>query len=194
MNVLVVPEDFRKDQYILKPIIRALLAEVGYPNAKVEVCRDPLIGGISEALKWQVIEPILARYRWQVDLFLLCVDRDCSAGRAVALRALEVKAKATPGTGRFLLAEHAWQELEVWILAGQKNLPRDWKWNEIRAERDPKERYYLPFAKLSGCMDHPAEGRGMLAIDAARNYKRIRQLCPEDVRNLEDRVAAVLRV
>lgn len=192
MNVLVVPEDFRKDQFILKPIVRALLAEVGYGKAKVEVCRDPLIGGISKALKWEVLKPILERYRWQVDLFLLCVDRDGSEGRAGALRALEVKAQAMLGAKRFFLAEHAWQELEVWILAGHNKLPKGWKWSEIRAERDPKERYYLPFAKLSGCMDHPAEGRGTLAIEAARNYKRIRKLCPEDVRNLEDRVATVL--
>jgi len=176
VNVLVVPEDFRKDQFILKPIVRALLAEVGCAKAKVEVCKDPLIGGITEALKWQVIEPILARYRWYVDLFLLCVDRDCSEGRVGALRGLEEKAQAMLGTGRFFLAENAWQELEVWILAGHDKLPKDWKWNEICAERDPKERYYLPFAKLSGCMDHPAEGRGTLANEAARTYKRIRKL------------------
>lgn len=192
MNVLVVPEDFRKDQFILKPIVRALLAEVGYGRAKVEVCRDPLIGGISEALKWNVLKPILERYRWQVDLFLLCVDRDCVEGRSNALRVLELKAQDMLGAGRFFLAEHAWQELEVWILAGHSNLPKGWKWSEIRAERDPKERYYLPFAKHSGCMDHPAEGRGTLAIEAARNYKRIRRLCPEDIRNLENRIAAVL--
>ena len=57
-------------------------------------------------------------------------------------------------------------------------------------ERDPKERCYLPFAKLKGCMDHPAEGRETPAIEAARNYKRLRRLCPEDIRNLEERIAA----
>ena len=192
MNVLVVPEDFRKDQFILKPIIRALLAEVGCGKAKVEVCRVPLVGGISEALKWEVLQPILERYRGQVDLFLLCGDRDGSEGRTDSLRALEVKAPATLGAGRFFLAEHAWQELEVWILAGHDKLLKGWKWKEIRAERDPKERYYLPFAKLSGCLDHPAEGRGTLSIQAARNYQRIRRLCPEDIRDLESRVAAAL--
>ena len=191
MNVLVIPEDFRKDQFILKPIIRALMAEVGYAKAKVEVCKDPLIGGISEALKWEVLEPILARYRWNVNLFLLCVDRDCEKTRSSRLRSLELKARALLGPKRFMLADHAWQELEVWILAGQK-LPPDWRWAAIRSERDPKERYYLPFAKLRGCLDHPAEGRGTLAIESARNYKRIRKLCPEDVRSLEERVAAVL--
>ena len=42
MTVLIVPEDFSKDQFILKPIFSRLLASVGKPRAKVHVCRDPL--------------------------------------------------------------------------------------------------------------------------------------------------------
>ena len=195
MNVLVLPEDFRKDQHILKPIISAMLAEIGYGRGKtnVRVCTAPLIGGVAAALKWEVIQPILARYQYYIDLFLLCVDRDNSAGRATALRKLEEQAQAELPNGKSFLAEHAWQELEVWVLAGQDKLPKDWKWSEIRAERDPKERFYLPFARSSGCIEHPAEGRGTLATEAARHYKRIRTRCPEDVRNLEERVAAALR-
>lgn len=192
MNVLIIPEDFRKDQFILRPIVRALLAEVGYAKAKVEVCRDPLVGGISEALKWEVIQAILARYQWQVDLFLLCVDRDGSETRGEALRGLEDKASGMLGAGSFFLAEQAWQELEVWVLAGHDNLPGEWNWKEIRTEHHPKERYYVPFAKLAHCFDHPAEGRGTLAEQAARRYRRIRTLCPEDIGNLETRVAQVL--
>ena len=78
MNVLVIPEDFRKDQYILKPIISALFEEINYQNSKILVCRDPLLGGVNEALKWERIEEILNEYAWQVDLFILCVDRDGS--------------------------------------------------------------------------------------------------------------------
>lgn len=29
MNVLVIPEDFRKDQYVLKPIVAAMLGSIG---------------------------------------------------------------------------------------------------------------------------------------------------------------------
>jgi len=60
MNVLVIPEDFRKDQYMLKPIVMAMMKEVGKPKARVRVCQDPLLGGISEALKWERIEEIMA--------------------------------------------------------------------------------------------------------------------------------------
>ena len=39
MNVLVVPEDFRNDQYILKPLFERLLQSVGKPHARVRVCQ-----------------------------------------------------------------------------------------------------------------------------------------------------------
>ena len=51
MNILLIPEDFRKDQYILKPIFNRLLREVGRPRARIRVCQDPLLGGVTEALK-----------------------------------------------------------------------------------------------------------------------------------------------
>ena len=51
MNVLIIPEDFRHDQYILKPLFSRLFRSIGKPRARVEVCRDPLLGGIREALK-----------------------------------------------------------------------------------------------------------------------------------------------
>lgn len=47
MKILVIPEDFRKDQYILKPIITAIMAKLGKPRTKVMVCQDPLLGGIT---------------------------------------------------------------------------------------------------------------------------------------------------
>lgn len=59
MRILVIPEDFRKDQQILKPIIKAMMSAVGKPRAKVQVCQEPLLGGIGEALKWERIEDIL---------------------------------------------------------------------------------------------------------------------------------------
>lgn len=51
MNVLLIPEDFRNDQYILGPLFSGLLALCGKPNANVRVCLDPLLGGVSEAMK-----------------------------------------------------------------------------------------------------------------------------------------------
>ncbi len=120
MKVLIIPEDFRNDQYVLQPIIEAML-----------------------------------------------------------------KAEFAPGCRFF--AENAWQELEVWLLAGH-DLPREWSWQEIRQERDPKERYFVPFARMRGVLGEPGGGRKSLAAEAASRYSRIRSLCPEDIAALEDKI------
>lgn len=77
-------------------------------------------------------------------------------------------------------------EIEVWVLAGH-NLPSDWNWQVIRNEVNPKETYFFPFAEQRNLLDAPGEGRKTLAEEAARRYDRIRQLCPEDIAELEDR-------
>ncbi|WP_428263782.1 hypothetical protein [Haliangium sp.] len=126
-------------------------------------------------------------------IFLLVVDRDCDDKRRAKLRTLERKAQALfRGSDRVLLAEHAWQEVEVWVLAGLKDLPNGWAWTKIRAECHPKERYYEDYAKRRGVLQRPYKGRDELAREAARNYPRVRKLCPEDVGALEKRLRDIL--
>lgn len=193
MNVLVIPEDFRKDQYVLGPIIRAMMADLGRPRAKVRVCRDPLLGGVAEALNPDRIVEVLDRYRGMVQLFLLCVDRDGKPGRRMSLDRVEEAARASlQGSRSSFLAENAWQELEVWVLAGH-DLP-GWNWREVRDEVDPKERYFEPLAASRNLLDEPGEGRRTLAEEAAKHYKRILQLCPEDVANLQARIKTLLNL
>jgi len=193
MKVLVIPEDFRKDQYILKPIIEAMFQTIGLRRANVRVCQDPLLGGISQALKWERISEILDLYRSYVDVFLLIVDRDGEPGRRVALDNLEQKAKEHLAAGRFFLAENAWQEVEVWIMAGH-DLPKGWAWRDIRQERDSKEAFFLPFAKERNQLDGPGQGRKTLAQQAAANYRRVRALCPEDIAALEERLKEIVLI
>ncbi len=47
MRVLIIPEDFRKNQYILKPIFQWLFDQLGRPTARIIVCQDPRLGGAS---------------------------------------------------------------------------------------------------------------------------------------------------
>lgn len=188
MKVLVIPEDFRKDQYMLKPIIKAMMSNLGKTKAQVQVCQDPLLGGVNEALKLENILAIIEQYRGKADLFILCVDRDGKEGRKQALNKLEKEvAKILTSRQSLLLAENAWQEIEVWVLAGY-DLPSEWKWQEVRQEEHPKERYFLPLAKQQNLLETPGEGRKIMAEKAAGNYKRLRQLCPEDLLNLERRI------
>jgi hypothetical protein len=191
MNVMIIPEDFRLDQFILQPIIVAMLADLGKPRAKVEVCLDPLLGGIDRALDPGELAEIIVS-RPMIDLFLLCVDRDLEEGRRAKLNNLEtaLQPKVKRQGGAFL-AENAWQEIEVWTIAGHDLLP-GWQWADIRAERDPKERYFEALAQKHGLHGHDDGGRKILGAAAARRYARIHQRCPEDVRVLHERVKSWL--
>jgi hypothetical protein len=187
MNVLIVPEDFRKDQYILKPVIERMFQEIGKPRANIQVCRDPLLGGVEQALRWERIRDVIEMYP-MVAIFLLVVDRDGVAGRRVALDGLEVQARELLGPDRVLLAEQAWQEIEVWALAGQE-LPKEWSWTKIQAEVHPKEAYFIPFAERRGLTAEPGEGRATLGREAAANYKRLVSRCRSDIVNLQNRLS-----
>lgn len=192
MNVLVIPEDFRKDRFMLEPIVQAMMTALGKPRAKVEICRDPLLGGVNEALKAENIHRIITKYAYKMDLFLLCVDRDGEAGRKTRLRQLEEQANAELTGGKAFLAENAWQEIEVWVLAGHDDLPREWDWKAVRQEVDPKERYFAPDVRQRGLSDAPGDGRRALGLEAAARYARVRQLCPEDIGSMHQRVQAWL--
>lgn len=186
MNVLIIPEDFRTDQSIVKPIIEAMMVAVGRPNANVRVCTNPLLGGVNNALNLSKLRPIIDRYKGMVDLFLLLVDRDGVEGRADALRSLETQLQPMLPDQKVIFGENAWQEVEVWLLAGQRD--HGYVWQEVRTALHPKEQFYRPYASRRGVLAHPAEGRGILAGEAARGYDRIAQLCPEDVGALQRRI------
>ena len=83
--------------------------------------------------------------------------------------------------------ENAWQEVEAWLLAGH-DLPKDWSWSSVRSEVSVNELFYERFAEIKGVQLEPAGGRKILALEAARRDDRIRQLCPEDIGRLEDRI------
>jgi len=186
-RVLVIPEDFRKDEPLLKPILEKMLEACGR-KAQVRICKDPLLGGVREALKWPRIREILDRYRGMVDCFLLIVDRDGHSDRKKRLDDLEGEASRFLGTGSSFFAENAWQEIEVWALAAMTDLPRSWAWKSVRAEANVKETYFEPYVRQRGLIAQPFGGRLHLGLEAAKNYARIRKLCREDVGELEVRL------
>ncbi|VAW40920.1 hypothetical protein MNBD_CHLOROFLEXI01-1573 [hydrothermal vent metagenome] len=188
MRVLIIPEDFTYDQYILKPLIQSMMTHLGKSRAKLLVCRDPMLGGIAQATDWDRIAEIIERYK-MIDLFLLCVDRDGQAGRRNKLNEIEAQAAKILPANHAFFAENAWQEIEVWVLAGH-DLPTDWSWQEIRQEPNPKEKYFFPLAEQKGL---PLTEQELiykrLSKDAATQYSnRIRRLCQEDVAVLESKI------
>lgn len=182
MRVLIIPEDFRNDRYILKPLFEQLFKKLGKP-ATVVVCLDPLLGGIGEALKPERISEIVERYDGMTDMFILCVDRDGDVHRRGRLDGIEKMF----GNGRVFLAENAWEELETWVLAGLK-LPGRWNWAKVRAEVSVKEVYFEPLVQELKFANRPGGGRKPLGERAARKVGSIRQKCPEDFGALAKRI------
>ena len=184
MNVLIIPEDFRYDQHILKPLFSRLFQSIGRRRVHVAVCRDPLLGGVSEALKSERVEEIV-NTGGMTDIFILCIDRDGNTNRRQILNRLESEFD----NGQTFLAENAWEELETWGLAGLR-LPGNWRWANVRAEVDVKERYFQLLVAERNLADAPGDGRKPLAEEASRRIPAIRQKCPEDFDALAQRLEA----
>lgn len=185
MKVFIIPEDFRKDQYLLKPLFERLFRSIGRPNARVRVCQDPLLGGVREALKSDKLAHIVRRYGGMTDVFILCVDRDGDEGRRQRLDDIE----AEFGEDWTFLAENAWEEIETWVLAGLR-LPAGWSWADVRAEVHVKERYFDVLARLRDIADLSDGGYDELGQEAARRIDLIRLKCPEDFDALARRIEA----
>ena len=187
MLIIVIPEDFRKDQYILKPLFEQLLHSIRRKNTRVEVCQEPRLGGIHNAMKRERIEEIVKRFDWRRDVvFVLCVDRDGDQARRQRLDQIEEEFNRDQ---RHFLAENAWEEVETWVLAGLE-LPRHWRWRDIRAEVQVKEEY---FNKLPDFADgHSDRVRKSLGKKAAARICAIRQKCPEDFDALARRLEAIV--
>ncbi len=187
MKVLLIPEDARRDKYILKPLFSRLFKAIGSPHASVRVCEDPLLGGVGEALKTARLAEIVQRYR-ETNIFILCVDRDGNTGRRQQLDQIE----AEFGDGQAFLAENAWEEIETWVLAGL-DLPKDWRWRDVRAEVHVKETYFEPLAVQRGLSNDLGGGRKRLGEEASRRVADVRRKCPEDFGALASCLEAVVR-
>lgn len=185
-NVLVIPEDATHDHYVLKPVVKALVAAAGKPRAVVRVLSDPAAHGVDQVLKPDFLRLVLSRNP-MTHLFLLCVDRDGRPGREeeVQHRERELTGHLTASQRFFGTAAH--QEVEAWCLAGMD----DPKWSQrVRAEPHCKEVYFHGLARARGVAGGPGEGREVLGREAARRYTSIRNRCQE-VAALEERVRAL---
>ena len=188
MNALIIPEDFLKDQYILKPLFSRLFKSIGASSVQVRVCQNPRLRGIPEALTSERMARIVRRYEGMTDIFILCVDRDGEQGRRVRLNQIEQEF----GSSQTFFAENAWEEIETWVLAGL-DLPPEWRWADVRAEVHVKERYFQLMAERRGLAGDSGESRKVLGEEASRRIRAIRQKCPEDFDSLGRRLESALQ-
>lgn len=107
-----------------------------------------------------------------VDLFLVLVDRD-----AEPKRPSQASERAQEHRDRLFVCL-AIEEVEVWMLA----LHRDslgTAWTEIRAERDPKERFAQPFLAARAPKLSPGGGRVWAMRELGAKWRGMLQVCPE---------------
>jgi len=189
-KVLVIPEDFTKDEHILKPLVEKVLSDAGRAKAIVEVCRNPNFQGISECLKVaRLRDEVVQRYP-MVDLFLLFVDRDGKESRGTALTHVADELEPHLG-GRTFLTEMARQEMEIFPVAGHV-LSEGWNWNEIRNDENVKNTWFAELAEREGAAHLPHQGRKKLMAAAMKNWNRICQRCPEETTQLANRIKKLL--
>ncbi len=177
MKVLVIPEDPALDQYILKPIVERLFADLG-KTARVQVLSKPRLRGIAQALDPDIIADVVRTYP-MVDLFLVMVDRDGDPKRPKGATSLE-------GRQPHLFVCLAIEEIEVWMLAAHRDtLPTPW--SEIRQEPHPKERFAHPFLAERAPKLDPGQGRAWAMRELGGKWKGVLSAC-EELTELRQRI------
>lgn len=172
MKVLVIPEDQHLDQYIVKPVVECIFAELKRPAA-ITVLPEPRLRGTSDALNPEVIRTIVDENRGMTDLFILLVDRDCNREKNEAKLAARIQENAD-----VLVGALAHQELECWMLALAElaQIPGAKSWSDVREDCDPKERYAAAFLRD---FQGPGGGRKAAMRALSGKWPRLKQLCPE---------------
>lgn len=189
-SVLVIPEDPLQNGHILRPLVRAVLRDVGRPNAKVNLLTQPRVRGYDQAVR-TIRTELHAGYSF-MDLWLFFPDADRAGPHA--MRALETHVGAN-GVTLFCCA--ARPELEIYACAGFRDDIRE-PWEKIRCHPRLKEEVFDALLERHGSLlkrhglRQPGAGRGLMINESLKNLPLLFDLCPE-LRRLRDRIAAHLQ-
>ena len=179
--VLVIPEDPTLNGYILRPLVKMILAEAGKPNANVTVLTNPRLSGYDQAVG-VVRNELSARYS-HMDLWLFFPDAD-RAG-ADAMRHLEESLRLQ---GVDLLCCPAEPEVEVYACVAYCKEIRD-SWSDVRSNPRLKETVFKRLLEEHGDPRRPGGGRGMMTEKSVARRRQFFSLCPE-IADLRDRIVA----
>ena len=171
MRVLIIPEDPTLDQYVLKPVVARILTDLEL-TARVDVLQDPHLRGVGQALNKKMVASIV-RDNPMIDLFVLAVDRDCNRKKNEQLAQARCHEHADQ-----LVAVLAHQEVEVWAMALHKDkLPVSWR--DVRADCDPKERFWDPLVAQERWLPTVGKGRKKAMRALSGQWKKLLSRCPE---------------
>jgi hypothetical protein len=178
LKILVVPEDPKHDQHILKPVVARLFADLG-KTARIDVLARPRLRGVAQALDRAVLAEVVATYP-MIDLFLVLVDRDGDERRQAVAAAREAEQ-----AGRLLVCL-AIEEIEIWMLALHHD-KLGASWRAVRREISLKERFAQPFLAKHAPGSAPGDGCSWAMRGLGGQWKGACRRCPE-LAELRDRI------
>ena len=184
LSVLVIPEDPLQNGHILRPLVRALMRDVGRRNAKVNVLTQPRVRGYDQAVR-TIRDGLSANYGF-MDLWLFFPDAD--RANSDAMRDLEAHAAAE---GVTLLCCAARPEVEIYACAAYRDHIGE-AWDETRQHLRLKEEVFNRLLTDHGDPRRPGGGRDLMIAQSLKNLALLLQLCPE-LHCLRDRIAEHLR-
>ena len=154
IKAVVICEDHRLDEYLIKPVIEQIFTE---HDRKVRVTFAPrtLVRGIAQALQKSKHSEVFERYGMAHSFFLI-VDRDCDSHREhgkFADRLADAKE-----ADKMMFGCLAIEELEVWALALHRR-SGDFNWDNVRSDCHPKENFFIPFIENQKWQTSPGRGR-----------------------------------
>ena len=182
-KVLVIPEDPTHNGYILKPLVEAILADAGKPNAKVRVLTNPHLNGYDDAV--QAIRNNLETKYSFCNLWLFMPDADRATPGSMAALEEDLHQK-----GVRLFCCPAQSEVEIYACAAYRDqceLP----WNALRQHPRIKEDIFERIRTTYGNINSAGGGRTNLITEALKNLPLLFNLCPE-LKELRDRIAALV--
>jgi hypothetical protein len=182
-KVLVIPEDPTNNGYILKPLVQAIMADAGKPNAKVDVLTNPKLGGYDHALK-AIKDELPHRYGFW-DLWIFIPDADRASLEAMVSLEKELAAKDIT-----LLCCPAQPEVEIYACAAYRT-EVEGGWDAARKDHRMKENVFDPLRDKYGDDRRAGGGRDLMIAESLKNLPLLYQLCPE-LKSLRERVASLI--
>ena len=183
MKVLVIPEDQTYDGYILRPLVKAIVANAGRPAVKVATPGQPRIRGYSHAI--MVIRnelPVLYRF---YDLWLFFPDADRATDDAMQRLDCDLAKQ-----GVCLFCCPAQPEVEIYACAAyRREIGGTWK--DARTHPRMKEEVFQPLLDVYGDPRRASGGRDLMIGESLKNLSFLYRLCPE-LKALRDRISALL--
>jgi len=183
VRVLVIPEDQINNGYILRPLVKVIMADAGRPFAKIETPGKPRIRGYAHAMTVIRDElPILYGY---YDLWLFLPDADRASSDAMHALETELRARDI-----LLFCSAAHPEVEIYACAAfRKEIGGSWE--DARTNPHMKEEIFHPLLDRHGDPRRPDRGRNLMIRESLKNLPLLYRLCPE-LKALRDRIALLL--